>query len=85
MKNEARLCARKAVDVIRRGSLTIMATWNGNLYKRCWKSREDAEKGALAGSRSWGRRCSRPTTISPRISTVGSRSESMAPCMVWPN
>jgi hypothetical protein len=35
LKNEARLRARKAVDVIRRGSLTIMATWNGDLYKRC--------------------------------------------------
>jgi hypothetical protein len=35
MKNEARLRARKAVDIIRRESLTIMATWNGNLYKRC--------------------------------------------------
>jgi hypothetical protein len=35
MKNEAKLRARKAVDVIRRGSLTVMATWNGNLYKRC--------------------------------------------------
>ena len=35
MKNEAQLRARKAVDVIRRESLTIMATWNGNLYKLC--------------------------------------------------
>jgi hypothetical protein len=35
MKSEARVRARKAVDMIRRFSLTMMATWNGNLYKWC--------------------------------------------------
>jgi hypothetical protein len=161
MKNEARLRARKAVGVIRRESLTIMATWNGNLYKRClegvaefvrllprvkpateparycslmgqqaagqfagasldnvltimigetadhkWQydivtdipgvcfgspvgrplaSREEAEKGALSGLALLGAPLQRPTTMSPRISTVGSRSGLMAPCMVWPN
>jgi hypothetical protein len=44
MKNEAKLRARKAVDVIRRGSLTIMATWNGNLYKRCLEGVAEFER-----------------------------------------
>jgi hypothetical protein len=35
MKNDVQSRAREAVEIIRRGSLTIMATWNGNLYKRC--------------------------------------------------
>ena len=44
MKNEAQLRARKAVDVIRRESLTIMATWNGNLYKRCLEGVAEFER-----------------------------------------
>jgi hypothetical protein len=44
MKNESKLRARKAVDVIRRGSLTIMATWNGNLYKRCLEGVAEFER-----------------------------------------
>lgn len=44
MKNEAKLRARKAVDVIRRGSLTIMATWNGDLYKRCLEGVAEFER-----------------------------------------
>jgi hypothetical protein len=32
MKSEAPVRARKAVDMIRRFSLAMMATWNGNLY-----------------------------------------------------
>src|ERR1700730_16915822 len=150
MKNDAQLRARKAVDVIRRESLTIMATWNGHLYKRrlegvaeferlrprvkpgtaparycsligqqaagqfaaasldnvltvligetadhkwqydivtdipgvCFGSpvgrplagREEAEKAALGGLALLGAPLQRPTTMSPRISTAGSRS-----------
>jgi hypothetical protein len=44
MKNETRLRARKAVDVIRRESLTIMATWKGNLYKRCLEGVAEFER-----------------------------------------
>ena len=44
MKNEAKLRARKAVDIIRRQSLTIMATWNGNLYKRCLEGVAEFER-----------------------------------------
>ena len=44
MKNEARLRARKAVDIIRRESLTIVATWNGNLYKRCLEGVAEFER-----------------------------------------
>ena len=44
MKNEPRRRARKAVDVIRRESLTIMATWNGNLYKRCLEGVAEFER-----------------------------------------
>ena len=44
MKNEAQLRARKAVDIIRRKSLTIMATWNGNLYKRCLEGVAEFER-----------------------------------------
>jgi hypothetical protein len=44
MKNEAQLRARKAVDIIRRESLTIMATWNGNLYKRCLEGVAEFER-----------------------------------------
>src|ERR1700738_1541551 len=44
MKNDAQLRARKAVDVIRRESLTIMATWNGNLYKRCLEGVAEFER-----------------------------------------
>jgi hypothetical protein len=44
MKNEAQLRARKAVDVILRESLTIMATWNGNLYKRCLEGVAEFER-----------------------------------------
>jgi hypothetical protein len=44
MKNQAQLRARKAVDVIRRESLTIMATWNGNLYKRCLEGVAEFER-----------------------------------------
>jgi len=44
MKNETRLRARKAVNVIRRESLTIMATWKGNLYKRCLEGVAEFER-----------------------------------------
>jgi hypothetical protein len=44
MKNDAQLRVRKAVDVIRRESLTIMATWNGNLYKRCLEGVAEFER-----------------------------------------
>ena len=44
MNNEAKLRARKAVDVIRHGSLTIMATWAGDLYKRCLEGVAEFER-----------------------------------------
>jgi hypothetical protein len=44
MKNDAPSRARKAVEIIRRGSLTIMATWNGNLYKRCLEGVAEFER-----------------------------------------
>ena len=44
MKNQAQLRARKAVDIIRGESLTIMATWNGNLYKRCLEGVAEFER-----------------------------------------
>jgi hypothetical protein len=36
--------ARKAVDMIRRFSLTMMATWHGNLYKRCLEGVAEFER-----------------------------------------
>ena len=44
MKSDAQSRARKAVDMIRRGSLTMMATWNGNLYKRCLEGVAEFER-----------------------------------------
>jgi hypothetical protein len=44
MKSEARVRARKAGDMIRRFSLTMMATWNGNLYKRCLEGVAEFER-----------------------------------------
>jgi hypothetical protein len=44
MNNEAKLRARKAVDVIRHGSLTIMAMWAGDLYKRCLEGVAEFER-----------------------------------------
>jgi hypothetical protein len=44
MKSDARVRARKAVDMIRRFSVTMMATWNGNLYKRCLEGVAEFER-----------------------------------------
>jgi hypothetical protein len=43
-KHAARLYAHKAVVFIRRGSLTTMATWNGNLDQRCLEGVAEFER-----------------------------------------